>query len=400
MIIKKPEYYDEFVCTADQCPFTCCREWKIEVDNETNEKWKKLQAPESVYPVRKNMSQYTQKKDNMRVIALNKKHICPFLNEQKLCRLVCTFGDDVLSKTCRVFPREIHKFLDQEEFFLMPSCPAVIDLMKKYPNCNYIETGAENIEKEKNSEFNELNFLRNVRSIFSDWMRRKEFDPQENLKHIFFAALELWRIWQENSNEDFLFSDDFNAQIKKNLKEYKTKKLQKELADAISKIPSDQESAIFEQNELFLDLTTNYEREGLYKSELKDVLNKARLIEEENSTLLLEQKRKFNDHFSKWQELFRSFLTAEIESDCLLPDGNLQDFIVHLEWIALEYTAIKQFLFLDWMQNGSLTYEKIRDTITLVCRMTGYEEDDIYEYMQDCFDDVVWEWGYLAFILT
>ena len=30
----------------------------------------------------------TQKKDNMRVIALNKKHICPFLNEQKLCRLV------------------------------------------------------------------------------------------------------------------------------------------------------------------------------------------------------------------------------------------------------------------------------------------------------------------------
>ena len=231
-------------------------------------------------------------------------------------------------------------------------------------------------------------------------MRRKEFDPQENLKHIFFAALELWRIWQENSNEDFLFSDDFNAQIKKNLKEYKTKKLQKELADAISKIPSDQESAIFEQNELFLDLTTNYEREGLYKSELKDVLNKARLIEEENSTFLLEQKRKFNDHFSKWQELFRSFLTAEIESDCLLPDGNLQDFIVHLEWIALEYTAIKQFLFLDWIQNGSLTYEKIRDTITLVCRMTGYEEDDIYEYMQDCFDDVVWEWGYLAFILT
>ena len=82
MIIRKPEYYDEFVCTANKCPLTCCREWKIEVDDETNEKWKKLQAPENVYPVRKNMSQYTQKKDNMRVIALNKKHICPFLNEQ------------------------------------------------------------------------------------------------------------------------------------------------------------------------------------------------------------------------------------------------------------------------------------------------------------------------------
>ena len=67
--------------------------------------------------------------------------------------------------------------------------------MKKYPNLNYIERVSEKIEKEKNPEFNKLNFLRNVRSIFSDWMRRKEFDPKENLKHIFFAALELWRIW-------------------------------------------------------------------------------------------------------------------------------------------------------------------------------------------------------------
>lgn len=35
MTIRKPEYYDEFVCTANKCPFTCCREWKIEVDDET-----------------------------------------------------------------------------------------------------------------------------------------------------------------------------------------------------------------------------------------------------------------------------------------------------------------------------------------------------------------------------
>ena len=57
----------------------------------------------------------------------------------------------------------------------MPSCPAVIDLMKKYPDCKYIEMDTENIEEKKNTEFSELNFLRNVRSIFSDWMRRKEF---------------------------------------------------------------------------------------------------------------------------------------------------------------------------------------------------------------------------------
>lgn len=45
-----------------KCPFTCCREWKIEVDDESNEKWKKLQAPEGVYPVRKNMSNTHKKR--------------------------------------------------------------------------------------------------------------------------------------------------------------------------------------------------------------------------------------------------------------------------------------------------------------------------------------------------
>ena len=44
--------------------------------------------------------------------------------------------------------------------------------------------------------------------------------------------------------------------------------------------------------------------------------------------------------------------------------------------------------------------ECVRATIVLICRMTGYEEADIYEYLEDSFEDVVWEWGYLAMILA
>lgn len=395
MKIRKPEYYDKFVCIANNCPITCCREWKIGVDDQTNQKWKALKPPKDVQPVRKNLSQYTGKKDGSRVIALNKKHFCPFLDEQKLCRLVCTFGDDVLSETCRVFPREVHQFSDQKEFFLMPSCPAVIDLMRNYPNCKYIEeTDAEiDIEacteskeagiRENNDTDVQTRMLREARSIFSDWMRRTQYEPQENLKHIFFAALELLRVWNVKS-----------------LEEYKNTKLQKELADAIARIPSDGESAFFEQNELFLDLTANYEREGLYHTELENVIRKAKELEQARTFIPSKEKAEFDQDFSNWQDLMRSFLTAEIESDCFLPDGTMRDFLVHLEWIALEYAAIKHFLFLDWLENGILTYERVRNTIVLICRMTGYEEADIYEYLEDSFEDVVWEWGYLAMILT
>ena len=395
MEIRKPEYYDEFVCIADKCPITCCREWKIGVDDETNQKWKALEPPKEVHPNRKNLSQYTGKKDGSRVIALNKKHLCPFLDEHKLCRLVCTYGDQVLSETCRIFPREVHEFSDRKELFLMPSCPAVIDLLQKYPECHYIEANDTDY-METNNNLEESDTLQKARSIFSDWMRRKEYEPQENLKHIFFAALELQRILLENQEK-----------VSKSLEEYKSATLQKQLADAIRQIPSDAENSFFEQNELFLDLTANYEKEGLYHTELEQVLCQARTIEDtieglgENDPFpFSKQKKEFDQDFSHWQELMRSFLVAEIESDCVLPDSNMQDFLVHLEWIALEYAAIKHFLFLDWLENGTLTYERVRATMVLICRMTGYEEADIYEYLEDSFEDVVWEWGYLAMILA
>ena len=36
----KPDYYEDFTCIADRCSFTCCREWKIGVDEDTFVKWK------------------------------------------------------------------------------------------------------------------------------------------------------------------------------------------------------------------------------------------------------------------------------------------------------------------------------------------------------------------------
>ena len=66
-----PDYYSKFTCIADRCPITCCQEWKIGVDADTNRKWKKLQAPETVPEQKKNLSAYTIKKDGQRVIGLD-----------------------------------------------------------------------------------------------------------------------------------------------------------------------------------------------------------------------------------------------------------------------------------------------------------------------------------------
>ncbi len=31
--------------------------------------------------------------------------------------------------------------------------------------------------------------------------------------------------------------------------------------------------------------------------------------------------------------------------------------------------------------------------------MTGYDEEDIYEYLENSFEELVWDWGYLALVI-
>lgn len=141
----KPDYYEDFTCIADRCSFTCCREWKIGVDEDTFVKWKHTLTPDGMYDTdrgqqakKEKLSGYVRKKDGSRVIGLNKEKNCPFLNGKKLCRLVLTYGDEILSQTCQLFPREIHTFNeDVTEYALMPSCPAVIDLLRKREHISF-----------------------------------------------------------------------------------------------------------------------------------------------------------------------------------------------------------------------------------------------------------------------
>ena len=131
MLELYPNYYPKFTCTADQCPITCCQEWKIAVDDDTYRNWFTIQPPADVTPQKATLSAYTTYQEEACVIRLNEQKKCPFLKENGLCRLVLAHGDTILSETCTTFPREFHTFSNHVEKTLMPSCPAVIDLWKE-----------------------------------------------------------------------------------------------------------------------------------------------------------------------------------------------------------------------------------------------------------------------------
>lgn len=452
-LLAKPAYYDQFTCIADRCTITCCQEWKISIDTETNLSWKRLLPPDGMAKSRKKLSSYTEKKDGQRIIRLGENHRCPFLSDKKLCRLVTAYGDSVLSDTCTTFPREFHDFKTHREAMLMPCCPAVIDLWKDEPivfpeifcnNSEYTDKVFDNnlsidvsspvASSQETATY--INIFR-IRNNIIRLLQKQSVSIEEALLESFYILLELYR---QPAVTEALVDEYFSAASLQALK------------NAIDDVDLPVSDTISECNELLQDLAVNYMAEGLYSDFLTPLIGKAELVSDMphdelvnleycytsvlNSlsadsrintcnTLNTGIARQSNNVVNSYTTLFRNFLANEVFSDLFMPDDNLEDMLLHMEWIAMTYTAIRHSLFLSrldmnsYSQNLSMDsdvkpgtapnaayankiipdYESIRQHMVILSRMTGYENDDIYEYLENSFESPIWDWGYFALIV-
>lgn len=384
----QPDYYNKFKCIADKCSITCCQEWKIAVDDATNRKWKKLSA-DKVSGKSDNLSSYTYHKDGSLVIKLDEKHRCPFLSKDKLCHLVMTYSDEVLSETCALFPREIHRFSTHEERTLMPCCPAVIDLWCEKPVTFPV------ISETLNNLSTAFLIRDNLIKLISD----QGLSVEQALLDGLYILLELYK----------------NQPITKaHIQEYFSGHTLNELNTAMEDIHIPDEDTFIECNELLQDLSVNYRKEGLYTAFLQPVLTEACRYSniysqsDDNSisrTLQTSQKQ-FCSMLTDYDIVFRNYLANELFSDLISPEAAstkkiIEHMIIKMQWIMIEYTAIRQSLFLWYSHNANipLTYETIREHIVIISRMTGYDDDDIREYLENSFAKLIWDWGYAALIM-
>lgn len=384
----QPDYYNKFKCIADKCSITCCQEWKIAVDEATNRKWKKLSA-DKVSGKSDNLSSYTCHKDGSRVIKLDEKHRCPFLSKDKLCHLVMTYSDEVLSETCTLFPREIHRFSTHEERTLMPCCPAVIDLWCEKPvTFPVISETMDNLSPA---------FL--IRDNLIKLISDQGLSVEQSLLDGLYILLELYK----------------NQPITKaHIQEYFSGHTLNELNTAMEDIHIPDEDTFIECNELLQDLSVNYRKEGLYTAFLKPLLTEACKYsniysQSDNNSMsrsLQTSQKQFYSLLTDYDIVFRNYLANELFSDLISPEAAstkkiIEHMIIKMQWIMIEYTAIRQSLFLWYSHNANnpLTYETIREHIVIISRMTGYDDDDIREYLENSFAKLIWDWGYAALIM-
>ena len=275
----------------------------------------------------------------------------------------------------------------------MACCPTVIDLLQKQEEVT-VQSWQPEWEKGNSATPKRDRFLFELRAHMMAVLQENEFSDEKALLLFFYLLLEIKEQTggKEEKMDDALLSRYFD---KENLKR---------LSETIDKMEFHESYTFTERNELFLDLIENYRKEGLYRSYLEHMAGVAEDISKkgENSrqSEALERKTvEFKKQFLPYKRLFHNYLIAEIFASTLLLDSTLDSVIISMEWIALEYVIMQQAIFLDYLAEDALSYERLRDIMAVVARMTGYDEEDILSYLTDSFASAIWDWGYFALMV-
>lgn len=183
MKILKPFYYDDFKCTANECIDNCCSNWRINIDEKTYKKYKRMKG-EWGKKINNNIS---RKRSNISYLQYGKINLknnkCSLLSEDGLCTIHSKLGENYLCNTCKKYPREIRKYGEIYERNLSIYCPEVARYIIK---CKY--NFSFNLENEKlsdldkdyifNNKYNEklYNILWNTRSLAMEIIQFKEIE--------------------------------------------------------------------------------------------------------------------------------------------------------------------------------------------------------------------------------
>lgn len=166
MYYRKPQYYDNFTCTADRCPATCCAGWQIVIDEKSLKKYNHVQGEFGI--------RLQKSIDWEEGVFHQYNRRCAFLNEENLCDLYRELGAESLCDTCRLYPRHIEEFEEVREFSLSLSCPVAAEMIlgQKEP-VRFLEETDEVLEEEDYEDFD---------SILYDWL--------EEAREVLFGILQ------------------------------------------------------------------------------------------------------------------------------------------------------------------------------------------------------------------
>lgn len=124
MVIRVPDYYDDFRCLAGACPHSCCTQWEVVIDEAHAARY----AAESG-PLGDKLRRVLRQDDDGDLCFALSGGRCPFLDGENLCEIHRQLGPEATSVTCQEHPRFTEDYGSFREITLSASCPAANALL-------------------------------------------------------------------------------------------------------------------------------------------------------------------------------------------------------------------------------------------------------------------------------
>ena len=121
----KPNFYDQFRCTASACSDTCCAGWEIDIDPDTREYYENLEG-EFGDRLREQIEELPE---GTACFRLGEGERCPFLTEDNLCEVILELGEKALCEICREHPRFYEQIGDRMEMGVGLCCEEACRLL-------------------------------------------------------------------------------------------------------------------------------------------------------------------------------------------------------------------------------------------------------------------------------
>jgi lysine-N-methylase len=124
MLIRVPDYFENFKCLAGACPHSCCIGWEVVLDEDSVALYKGVEGPLG----EKLRASMTVDAEGDVCFPLNGGR-CPFLDDENLCEIHRQWGAEATSITCQEHPRFTEDYGSFREVTLSASCPAANALL-------------------------------------------------------------------------------------------------------------------------------------------------------------------------------------------------------------------------------------------------------------------------------
>ena len=124
---------EKFVCVAERCEDTCCRDWAVTIDRPSLDRLKGFMANTSAGHDRLVrlvvLGSPSRHVDALGQVQLDENGVCQLLDRDNRCSVQSTYGEEALPTTCAIFPRTALAVGDQIEVGGSLGCPEVARLV-------------------------------------------------------------------------------------------------------------------------------------------------------------------------------------------------------------------------------------------------------------------------------